>query len=254
MCVTFCWNRLNDKTMSMWYCGGLSEGRTKEKPRRTNNANIILCYKLDSNSNHKHNQKKRKETNLINIYGTHLWHKYAAVGLATFLSIFFKPNYHGNSAKGRGSGRTQAFHRALAKIHSKKFKFIQNILLLRVYKNVLLGSGQYLHKLFTKKVVMLCLKCRTPFFWRVFFFLFSFPKKVNKAIVTTQDPYTIQTLMYLQSLTYRSTVQNYWVKWQGLTIRARHFTEAWGASRSAKLTLTQLRLWVEPKTAYNTNG
>lgn len=79
---------------------------------------------------------------------------------------------------------------------------------------------------------MLCLKC--PFFC---LFFFHFPKKVNKAIVTTQDPYTIQTLMYLQSLTYRSTVQNYWVKWQGLTIRARHFTEAWGASRSAKLTL-----------------
>lgn len=32
--------------------------------------------------------RKQKETNLINIYGTHLWHKYAAVGLATFLSFF----------------------------------------------------------------------------------------------------------------------------------------------------------------------
>lgn len=41
------------------------------------------------------------------------------------------------------------------------------------------------------------------------FFSIYFPKKVNKAIVTTQDPYTIQTLMYLQFLTYRSTVQNY---------------------------------------------
>lgn len=47
--------------------------------------------------------------------------------------------------------------------------------------------------------------------YSIFSELFSiyFPKKVNKAIVTTQDPYTIQTLMYLQFLTYRSTVQNY---------------------------------------------
>lgn len=74
----------------------------------------------------------------------------------------------------------------------------------------LLGSRQYLHKLFTKKVVCsVLLKC-TPFFFLYFFFLpVYFPKKVNKAIVTTQDPYTIQTLMYLQFLTYRSTVQNY---------------------------------------------
>lgn len=34
-------------------------------------------------------KRKKKETNSINIYGTHLWHKYAAVGLATFLSFFF---------------------------------------------------------------------------------------------------------------------------------------------------------------------
>lgn len=34
-----------------------------------------------------------------------------------------------------------------------------------------------------------------------FFFVFvHFPTKVSKAIVTTQDPYTIQTLMYLQTL------------------------------------------------------
>lgn len=71
----------------------------------------------------------------------------------------------------------------------------------------LLGSGQYLHMLFTKKVVCsVSLKC-IPFF--LYFFPFTLPKKVNKAIVTTQDPYTIQTLMYLQILTYRSTVQNY---------------------------------------------
>lgn len=71
---------------------------------------------------------------MVHTYGTNM--QQSAWQL---FSRFLKPNYHGNSAKGRGSGRTQAFHRALAKIHSKKFKFIQNILLLRVYKNVLLG-------------------------------------------------------------------------------------------------------------------
>lgn len=85
----------------------------------------------------KKKKKKEKETNSINIYGTQLWHKYAAVGLATFL--FFKPNYHGNSAKGEGVGRTQAFHRALAKIHSKKFKFYTKHLTLRVYKKCFIG-------------------------------------------------------------------------------------------------------------------
>lgn len=85
------------------------------------------------------NQKQnKKETNSINIYGTHLWHKYAAVGLATFLS-FFKPNYHENSAKGEGVGRTRTFHRALAKIHSKKFKFYTKHLTLRVYKKCFIG-------------------------------------------------------------------------------------------------------------------
>lgn len=60
---------------------------------------------------------------------THLWHKYAA-GLATLRSFFFKPNYHGNSAKGEGrggGGGTWAFCSALAKIHSKNSNFIQNI-------------------------------------------------------------------------------------------------------------------------------
>lgn len=38
----------------------------------------------------------------------------------------------------------------------------------------------------------------SPFFFSDLFFSIDFPKKVNKAIVTTQDPYTIQTLMYLQ--------------------------------------------------------
>lgn len=36
--------------------------------------------------------------------------------------------------KGREWGRTRAFHRALAKIHSKKFKFYTKHLTLRVYK------------------------------------------------------------------------------------------------------------------------
>lgn len=125
-----------------------------------------------------------------------------------FPLIFLKTKLPWKQCKRGGSGRTRAFQRALAKIHSKKFKFYTKHLTLRVYKKiVLLGSGQYLHKLFTKKVVCsVLLKC-VPFF--LCFFFISFPKKVNKAIVTTQDPYTIQTLMYLQILTYRSTVQNY---------------------------------------------
>lgn len=70
-----------------------------------------------------------------------------------FSLFFFKPNYHGNSAKGEGVGRTRA--RALAKIHSKKFKFYTKHLALRVYKKMFLlgSSGQYVHKLYTKKVV-----------------------------------------------------------------------------------------------------
>lgn len=112
--------------------------------------------------------------------------------------FFFKPNYNGNSAKGEGVGRTRAFHRALAKIHSKKFKFYTKHLTLRVYKKCfLLGSGRYLHKLFTKKVVCSVFTEVYSIFSGLFFSIY-FPKKVNKAIVTTQDPYTIQTLMYLQ--------------------------------------------------------
>lgn len=49
-------------------------------------------------------------------------------------SHFLKPNYHGNSAKGEGVGRTWAFERTLAKIHSKRFKFYTKHLTLRVYK------------------------------------------------------------------------------------------------------------------------
>lgn len=63
---------------------------TKEnqgKKTRTNDANIILLLtnwtEIKSLTEH-----KRKKTNLINIYGTHLWHKYAAVGLATFFLFF----------------------------------------------------------------------------------------------------------------------------------------------------------------------
>lgn len=76
-----------------------------------------------------------------------------------------------------------------------------------------------------------------------FFSPIYFPKKVNKAIVTTQDPYTIQTLMYLQFLTYRSTVQNYWVKWPRADHTSKAFTVAWGASPSpCAKTLTE-SLW-----------
>lgn len=92
---------------------------TKEKRCKYN----TVTEKIQSSTEPK---IRRKKANSINIYGTHLWHKYAAVGLAT--SLFFKPNYHGNSAKREEVGRTWAFHRALAKIHSKKSDFIQNIL------------------------------------------------------------------------------------------------------------------------------
>lgn len=53
---------------------------------------------------------------------------------------------------------------------------------------------------------------------------------MNKAIVTTQDPYTIQTLMYLQFLPIELRCKFTESSDQGLTIRARHFTVAWGAS------------------------
>lgn len=56
--------------------------------------NTVLLTNWTDIKNHKQNKKKNqkkreKETNSINIYGTHLWHKYAAVGLATLLSFFF---------------------------------------------------------------------------------------------------------------------------------------------------------------------
>lgn len=49
-------------------------------------------------------QKRKKETNSINIYGTHLWHKYAAVGLATFLSFFLNQITMETVQKGREWG------------------------------------------------------------------------------------------------------------------------------------------------------
>lgn len=49
-------------------------------------------------------KKKKKETNSINIYGTHLWHKYAAVGLATFLSFFLNQITMETVQKGREWG------------------------------------------------------------------------------------------------------------------------------------------------------
>lgn len=71
---------------------------------------------------------------MVHTYGTNMQQSVWQLFL-----IFLKPNYHGNSAKGEGVGRTQAFHRALAKIHSKKFKFYTKHLTLRVYKNVFIG-------------------------------------------------------------------------------------------------------------------
>lgn len=62
---------------------------------------------------------------MVHTYGTNMQQSVWQL----FSLFFFKPNYHGNSAKGEGVGRTWAFHSALAKIHSKNSNFIQNILL-----------------------------------------------------------------------------------------------------------------------------
>lgn len=62
---------------------------------------------------------------MVHTYGTNMQQS----AWQLFSLFFFLTNYHGNSAKREEVGRTRAFHRALAKIHSKKFKFIQNILL-----------------------------------------------------------------------------------------------------------------------------
>lgn len=67
---------------------------------------------------------------MVHTYGTNMQQSVWQL----FSHFFFKPNYHGNSAKGKGVGRTRAFHRALAKIHSKKFRFYTKHLTLRVYK------------------------------------------------------------------------------------------------------------------------
>lgn len=61
----------------------------------------------------------------------------------------------------------------------------------------------------------------------MFFFFLTFficQKCENKAIVTTGDPYTIQTITYLQPLTYRCTVQRLESCELRVTIQARHFT------------------------------
>lgn len=69
---------------------------TKENQGETNKRckyNTVLLTNWTEikiiNRTNKRKKKTKKETNSINIYGTHLWHKYAAVGLATFLSFFF---------------------------------------------------------------------------------------------------------------------------------------------------------------------
>lgn len=86
---------------------------------------------------------------MVHTYGTNMQQSVWQLS-----SHFLKTKLPWKQCKRGGSGRTRAFQRALAKIHSKKFKFYTKHLTLRVYKKiVLLGSGQYLHKLFTKKVV-----------------------------------------------------------------------------------------------------
>lgn len=64
---------------------------------------------------------------MVHTYGTNMQQ------LVWQLSSFFliKPNYHGNSAKGRGV-RAEDFRRALAKIHSKKFQFYTKHLTMRL--------------------------------------------------------------------------------------------------------------------------
>lgn len=143
-----------------------------------------------------------------------------------FLSnFFFETKFLWKQCKRGGSGRTRAFQRALAKIHSKKFKFYTKHLTLRVYKKCFIGFWSiFTQAIYQKKLVCsVLLKCIV--FLCIFFSIY-FPKKVNKAIVTTQDPYTIKTLMYLQFLTYRRTVQNYWVRWP----RADHTSKAFYSS------------------------
>ena len=109
---------------------------------------------------------------MVHTYGTNMQQSVWQLS-----SHFLKTKLPWKQCKRGGSGRTQAFQRALAKIHSKKFKFYTKHLTLRVYKKmVLLGSGQYLHKLFTKKVVCSVLLKRVPFFLR-FSFSFNFLKR-----------------------------------------------------------------------------
>lgn len=67
---------------------------------------------------------------MVHTYGTNMQQSVWQL----FLIFFFKPNFHGNSAKGEGVGGHGAFQRALAKIHSKKLKFYTKHLTLRVYK------------------------------------------------------------------------------------------------------------------------
>lgn len=69
------------------------------------------------------------------------------------------------------------------------------------------------------KKVFLCVTEVCSTFLR---FLLLFPTKVSKAIQTSQDPDTLQTLMYVQVLTYPKAVQRTESGDQGLTKRARH--------------------------------
>lgn len=68
------------------------------------------------------------------------WHKNAAVALATLLSLSLEPSFHHHETVQReGGGGSVGFRCTLAKIQSKNFFFIQNILFLGFHKKLLTG-------------------------------------------------------------------------------------------------------------------
>lgn len=56
---------------------------------------------------------------MVHTYGTNMQQSVWQL----FLSQMFETKFEWKQCKREGSGRTRAFQRALAKIHSKKFKF-----------------------------------------------------------------------------------------------------------------------------------
>ena len=70
---------------------------------------------------------------MVHTYGTNMQQ---SVWQLFPLKFLFKTKFPWKQCKRGGSGRTRAFQRALAKIHSKKFKFYTKHLTLRVYKKM----------------------------------------------------------------------------------------------------------------------